>query len=148
VEEEPSLTGKKELAFLEIPLQINNKPLLLTGLPGNHIQVVVSAKGIVISLKQRLYDASWQEFKEVTLISLEKAQELISKSEGVMIANSSQEGLSSTILSYELNHVSLAYYGKNEKDQYLQPIYIFGGKGALEGNIESNVLLYLLALEY
>lgn len=138
----------REIAVVNFPYKINDYPLLLSNSNQDLARVIVSSKGVVIGLKIKLYDATWQEAGAFKLLSLEKAKEAVSKGGGVMIENSATGAINETLSSYQLNKVFLAYYGANDNLGFLQPAFIFEGEGTLQNGSKSSVVLFLPAVEY
>ncbi|OGY28465.1 MAG: hypothetical protein A3F33_02325 [Candidatus Woykebacteria bacterium RIFCSPHIGHO2_12_FULL_43_10] len=145
--EKPSLV-KKEIAGIEFPLKIADKPLLVSKSLSSKVKVGVSSRKVVISLKMPLYSSIWGELGEAPLISLDEAKNTVSGGGGVMVQNSFFGGASSVLQSFDLSSVYLAYYGENYQDQYLQPVYVFEGTGILEDDTESKVVVYVPAVRY
>lgn len=136
--------GPNEIAVLTYDFEIEGSPLLVRGI--NQLEVSVSGDGVVRGVKSRVYETSWEEQGEYSLLDLESAKVIIANSGGLMINNSSQVVGEETLKSYTLDDVSLAYYGRNDSDLYLEPIYIFSGSGVQQSGAASQVTVYLPAL--
>ncbi len=144
--DETSEPGKKQLAVVDYRFRLNSHQLLVGGLFST--RVVVSSTGVLVSLKTRIYNVVWEDYKEFDLLSLAEAKRIVEQGGGMMVSNTNAYSTSLTLESYKLDTVSLAYYGKNEEEIYSHPVYVFSGKGILGSGEESLVTVYVPALAY
>ncbi len=141
---EGNVGSRKEIAHVTFEYAIDQTPLLVTGLP-EKVTVSISAGGELVSLEAKHSLPSWKELDEIDLRDVSSVRASLSSGEGVLVESNGAILNDQTLKTVEISDIELALYGKNEKEDLLQPVYILRGLGRTNSNEITKVALYLQA---
>lgn len=135
-------------------IQVNFKRQL-AGLPVYYQYANLTTTSVIIDKQKSVTKVSYQYHpiqqdaaREFSLISLEQAKQKLTNGEGMIVnfipgeddAKSSHEFLSAELTGVEVSYLDDASSG------YLQPIYIFKGKGNYKDIAPQDIFIYVLAI--